>query len=638
MNKATTLAFIGICLLIGLSASDKSSKEVPINNDKLFDIHQELLNNQIYFTTHQVCTACHGFDFDGIANVDNEGNDINPIDDWSSTMMALSAKDPFWRAKVRHEVIINPQFKDEIQDGCVDCHAPIGFYQSLYDGHVHYDFDNIDNDNFALDGVNCAACHQQADEQLGNLFDGELVFDTLYNLYGPFENPLAAPMFSFTGFAPVYSEHINDAGICASCHTLITQTIDVAGNLTNNTFVEQATYHEWENSTYNSTNITCQSCHIPRITDSVLLSSRELFAEKRSPFGLHTLVGGNSFMLKLMKENKAALNIGVVDENFDETIAATIDLLQNHSIELELDFISNVNDSALFKVNIENLTGHKFPSGYPSRRAFIEFIVKKDNGETIFHSGEILPDFEVFGQHPDKEDHYQTISAEDEVQIYEMVFNDTDGNQTTILTRAFESIKDNRIPPKGFTRSHSVYDTVKIVGLANIDPDFNNDGTSEGSGTDDVYYHFSLNGYQGLIDVTARMWYQSAPPKWMEELFATSDPTIDEFETMYDNADQQPVLMAEEVLQNIQVDVGEILEPEIEFYPNPNTNGNVNVSLSVEQSVSNAVVEIYSIEGRLMRTQPIVHNSFILPDEAGVYFVLLKVDGEIIGSERLVRL
>ena len=71
----------------------------------------------------------------------------------------------------------------------------------------------------------------------------------------------------------------------------------------------------------------------------------------------------------------------------------------------------------------------------------------------------------------------------------------------------------------------------------------------EGSGTDDIYYNFHLDGYEGDMSVTARMWYQSLPPKWMEELFATSDPVIDEFETMYDNADQQPVLMAEEVTE-----------------------------------------------------------------------------------------
>ena len=51
----------------------------------------------------------------------------------------------------------------------------------------------------------------------------------------------------------------------------------------------------------------------------------------------------------------------------------------------------------------------------------------------LFHSGEILNDFEVFGQDPSKEDHYQTIRAEDEVQIYEMVFADTDGNFSTVF-------------------------------------------------------------------------------------------------------------------------------------------------------------------------------------------------------------
>jgi len=50
------------------------------------------------------CDHCHGYDPEGIASVSGKAGDINVVDDWSSTMMANSAKDPFWRAKVSHEV------------------------------------------------------------------------------------------------------------------------------------------------------------------------------------------------------------------------------------------------------------------------------------------------------------------------------------------------------------------------------------------------------------------------------------------------------------------------------------------------------------------------------------------------------
>ena len=37
-----------------------------------------------------------------------DGWDVNVTDYWRSTLMANSAHDPFWRAKVRHEVLVNP--------------------------------------------------------------------------------------------------------------------------------------------------------------------------------------------------------------------------------------------------------------------------------------------------------------------------------------------------------------------------------------------------------------------------------------------------------------------------------------------------------------------------------------------------
>jgi len=51
---------------------------------------------------------CHGLDPTGSASVYALGNDINVVDDWRTSMMANSAKDPYWRAKVSHEITINP--------------------------------------------------------------------------------------------------------------------------------------------------------------------------------------------------------------------------------------------------------------------------------------------------------------------------------------------------------------------------------------------------------------------------------------------------------------------------------------------------------------------------------------------------
>src|SRR5205085_12142536 len=61
-----------------------------------------------YFLSSFSCKGCHGFDTMHHASVAEGGVDINLYDDWESSMMANSAKDPLWRAKVSHEILVDP--------------------------------------------------------------------------------------------------------------------------------------------------------------------------------------------------------------------------------------------------------------------------------------------------------------------------------------------------------------------------------------------------------------------------------------------------------------------------------------------------------------------------------------------------
>ncbi|MBP9151249.1 MAG: T9SS type A sorting domain-containing protein [Flavobacteriales bacterium] len=580
-----------------------------------------------YFKASGNCDGCHGFDPTFIANVDEMGHDISPITYWRGSMMANAAKDPFWRAKVSHEVTINPQHKTALEDKCTTCHAPMGKYSHVEFSFGTYGMDDLETDSLGLDGVSCLACHKQSEAQLGNLNSGVLNFAPQPVAYGPFDKPFTAPMQDLVGIIPVQSNHILDAGICAGCHTLLTESVDLSGNFTGGTFVEQATYHEWLNSAYNdgqSNATTCQGCHMPQVSEEVIVSANypELFG--RSPFAKHELVGGNSFMLKLMKQNAQTLGLSASDEVMDSTIARTERMLQHRTMNLDLTFQTFDNDTAYFELKLENLAGHKFPSGYPARRAFVEFLVIQDNGDTLFKSGVLQSNYEVMGQNATYEPHYDFITNEQQVQIYEMVMGDVNGNVTTVLERAVAPIKDNRLAPLGFTTSHSAYDTTFIAGAALTDPNFNFDGF-EGSGTDLVKYHVPLNGYNGNIKVTSRVYYQSAPPKWMQEMFATSTPTIDAFETMYNNADQSPVLIAADSILSINVITGITNQnnPEITAYPNPTTNGKVRLKGSNLSKIS--TIEVFDIRGKLAaRFTGYPTEGILLPKETGIYFLRLK--------------
>ena len=80
------------------------------------------------------CVNCHAPDPDGEALVDGDGHTVSPVVDWQATMMANSAKDPFWRAKVAHEGLVNPNHRESIENLCTACHAPQGFHEAHLTG------------------------------------------------------------------------------------------------------------------------------------------------------------------------------------------------------------------------------------------------------------------------------------------------------------------------------------------------------------------------------------------------------------------------------------------------------------------------------------------------------------------------
>ncbi|MBL7941592.1 MAG: hypothetical protein JNM00_02440, partial [Flavobacteriales bacterium] len=553
-----TLLVIGAAVLIVfLTSAFYTSSPVPYHSEAEKGILREMMNGQLpigsnaMFTGSGKCGGCHGHDILENANLTSEGVDVNPTDNWRGTMMANSAKDPFWRAKVSHEVAINPEHQEALEDKCTSCHAPLGRYNAHFLGYDHYPMDSLEVDSLALDGVSCGACHQQRpDEMLGKQFSGVLNYspDTIWGPYVSEEQDFpifSSAMADFVGYMPIGTHKMYESEMCAACHTLQTHSVDLEGEFTGTDFVEQATYHEWVNSAFNDGLAAqeCQGCHFPRLPEDeeIVIASGYAFLPGRSPFGQHWMVGGNSFMLNLMKNNIDLLGLTATEDHFQTAIDRTLDQLHTQTATLELSELDVDGDTARYRVRLTNLAGHKFPSGYPARRAYIEVTMTDAEGNVIWQSGGLQPDYEVAGQDPEWEPHYQTITDQEQVQIYEMVMGDVNGDVTTVLERAYETIKDNRLAPLGFSTSHYAYDTTAIVGDALTDTDFNHLDGVEGSGTDDIYYHIPVSGVDGAVTVSARLMYQSVPPKWNQEMFSVSTPEIELFESLYLDAGATPV-------------------------------------------------------------------------------------------------
>lgn len=557
-----------------------------------------------YFMGSGRCEGCHGHDPAGHAMITQDGVDVNVVDDWRSSMMANSAHDPFWRAKVSHEVQVNPGHRGALEDKCTSCHAPAGRYDFHLSGQGAYSISDLEQDPIGRDGVTCVPCHIQSADSIGLHFSGKLKLDTLGRpLYGPFDDIFGSPMTSFVGYEPQYGAHILDAGLCAGCHTLLTETADLDGNLTGGHFVEQATYHEWLNSDFNTdehpeAGITCQGCHMPLLNDNVgvVLSANYIFLQPKSPFGQHHFAGANTFMLRMLKDNIASLGLTAEPQHFDSTIARTDRMLQQHSLLVEASVADRTTDTAFIEVKLTDLAGHKFPSGYPSRRAWVQLVVTNATDETLYNNGDWDDAYEVIGHDAEWEPHHDVITSADQVQIYEMVMGDVNGNKTTVLERAAAPLKDNRLAPAGFTSTHYTYDTTVVAGVPVSDIDFNRDGDGvEGSGTDIVHYHVPMNGYTGLIHIRAKVWYQSAPARWMQEMFMHSTDEIDLFRDLFSAADHTPVLVQQDSLNDLSTAVDDLRELGVRVFPNPVQNGVLTV-MGLDERVLE--VQVYDAAGR----------------------------------------
>jgi hypothetical protein len=577
-----------------------------------------------YFLTSAHCKGCHGFDSAMTANIDEDGNSVNLFDHWESTIMANSARDPLWRAKVSHEIQVNPQHASALQDKCTSCHAPMGRYNAFFHGAASYGLADLATDSLGNDGVSCASCHT-IDSTVGETFSGIIPYDTTRHIYGPFTNPVVGPMQLYEGYTPVFSTHMNQSRLCSSCHTLITESVDLSGNYTGGHFVEQATYHEYLNSDFPGNGITCQSCHMPHEADPIIIANGFANLQLRYPFNQHVFVGGNAYMLKIIRDNKTQLGATAEDWKFNRTIDSTIALLQQRTLNFDLQLDSSVSDTGYFSVHIENRAGHKFPSGYPSRRAVLQFVMTDAAGDTIFKSGTFEPDYRVTGEDPAFEVHHDVISQQNTPQIYELVMGDVNGNFTSVLERSAIILKDDRIPPSGFTTTHYSYDTAVISADALADADFNKVNTTEGSGADVVHYRVPLTSAAGNVTIHARVFYQAVPPKFLDELLSYNSAEIDSFRVMFNNADQTPVLVASDSIVNISLAVQQQSRSEkLIVYPTITNTGRV----TVESSTAIKKIEIFDIEGKqvadLSFTGIRSAYSVILPEAKSVYFMKIR--------------
>ena len=270
------------------------------------------------FHTSDRCLACHN----GLTTA--SGKDVSIGFDWRASIMANSARDPYWQASVRREDLDHPESRAAIEDSCADCHMPIARYESKLQGQLggvfaHLPFGDDPKKNAAAeDGVSCSVCHQIGKQKLGTResFNGGFVVDAPqaeenHPEYGPFVVQIGQARIMQTstgGFRPTEAGHIHDSALCATCHTLYTKSLAADGKEIG-LFPEQMVYLEWQHSDYPEKE-SCQSCHMPQVEEDAPIAA--VLSEPRQGVRQHTFVGANFFMLNLLNKYRNDLSVSGV--------------------------------------------------------------------------------------------------------------------------------------------------------------------------------------------------------------------------------------------------------------------------------------------------------------------------------------
>ncbi|MDP3234943.1 MAG: hypothetical protein Q8N26_19330 [Myxococcales bacterium] len=521
------------------------------------------------FATGKVCGDCHSASATSSANRDEQGRSVDLYEWWSASAMGNSARDPLFRAVLASEMARAPAAADAISTICLTCHTPMA---KLALEHANALPATLANTVYAAgavgslarDGISCTVCHQIQPTGLGleSSYTAGFVIDSSRQMYGPYAAPFANPMVGRTNFTPIQGQHVQQSSMCGSCHVLVTEALTPEGVGTGHRMGEQLTYLEWRASAFSTegggtTPASCQDCHMPdRQDDGQPLTTRLARRPEggdfppvvaRSPFSRHGFAGANTLLPKLLRQGRALLQPEASDAALTAAEQRSRDLLRLQTATVSVSGLKRVGARVELTARVESRVGHKLPSGYPSRRAFLEVVVRDAAGAIVSQSGVVDTEGRLLGQngqplpaelvggptHP----HRTRVTSADEPVVWESVMSDGHGGASFSLLGAEGFVKDNRLLPRGHRDTAVGPLSTAAVGVT--DADFI-------AGSDSVEVSLPAPSTPGRVEVRVR--YQTFHPRYLDEQLVRPSPEATALRSL-----RTPGLLSPELIDEVVV-------------------------------------------------------------------------------------
>jgi hypothetical protein len=233
----------------------------------------------------------------------------------------------------------------------------------------------------------------------------------------------------------------------------------------------------------------------------------------------HSFAGANTWAPQLLQDPRWRLNAAGDALHLNATVESARSMLRR-AATLTIEFDPNVTPKQA-RVRVINETGHKLPTGYPEgRRIWLNVRAYDAAGRLIFESGAYDPLTGVLQQDP-------------QIKVYEAKLGIDDG---ATVTESFHFIrnntvlKDNRIPPRGYTVAAYDQPGLRPVGAVYVD----------GQHWDETLYALP----DEAASVVAVLYYQTASKEYIDFLRTRGGADGAVLGQMWDDLKSPPEAMA----------------------------------------------------------------------------------------------
>jgi hypothetical protein len=272
---------------------------------------------------------------------------------------------------------------------------------------------------------------------------------------------------------------------------------------------------------------TCQDCHMPRMTGQAVYSDGvERDCAGNGCLPAHVLVGGNTWVPQLLQDERWQLAALADAEALNASVLAAREMLQK-SATLSVS-IGESADGKQAIVRVVNETGHKLPSGYPEgRRMWISLQAYDAENKPVYASGVydgatgVLADDPALKVYEVKQGITPELAAhlgKEAGESFHFVLNNT-------------TVKDNRIPPRGYTAA-----AYNRPGLVPVGANY-----ADGQYWDETLYALPASA----VRVVASLHYQTASKEYVDFLRARGGPAGATLGQMWDDLKSPPELVAQ---------------------------------------------------------------------------------------------